>query len=73
MRINKLKLEMAMANMSMSYLELSRVSTVTQTTLARLKRGVQNPRTETVGKIAKALEVNVSDIIEGVYEARKEG
>jgi transcriptional regulator with XRE-family HTH domain len=43
---------------------LSKLTGVSQVTIARMKRGVQNARPATVGKIAKALNVPVENLIE---------
>lgn len=71
MIIDNKKLEIAMANVPISYKQLERVSGVSIVTLSRIKRGVQEPRPETVGKIAKALGVKASEIITEIVE--KEG
>ena len=59
-----MKIDVAMANKGYSAKELSEKCGVSQITIARLKRGVQKARPETVGKIAKALNVDVTEIIE---------
>ncbi len=64
MKIDKMKIDVAMANKGYSAKELSEKCGVSQITIARLKRGVQKARPETVGKIAKALNVDVTEIIE---------
>ena len=64
MKINKQKLDLAMASMMYSAKELSKVCGVSPVTIARITKGTQQARPETVGKIAKALNVPVTDIIE---------
>lgn len=64
LKIDKMKIDVAMANKGYSAKELSEKCGVSQITIARLKRGVQKARPETVGKIAKALNVDVTEIIE---------
>lgn len=64
MKIDKLKLQIAMGNEQLSGKKLSERSGVSEVTIARLKKGVQEARPETAGKIAKALNVPVTEIIE---------
>lgn len=64
MKIDKMKIDVAMANKGYSAKELSEKCGVSQITIARLKRGVQKPRPETIGKIAKALSVPVESLID---------
>lgn len=64
MKIDKMKLDLAMASKTYSVKELSQKCGVSQVTITRITKGVQKARPETVGKIAKALEVPVTDIIE---------
>lgn len=64
MKIDRTKLDLAMANKSYSAKELSKRCGVSQVTIARIARGVQEARPETVGKIAKALNVPVTEIID---------
>lgn len=64
MKIDKMKIDVAMANKGYSAKELSEKCSVSQITIARLKRGVQKARPETIGKIAKALDVPVENLID---------
>ena len=64
MKISNEKLEVAMANSCMNYKELSEATGMTQESFVRIKKGRQNPRPATVGKIAKALNVKVEDLVE---------
>ena len=64
MKIDKMKLDLAMANKVYSAKELSQKCGVSQVTIVRITKGVQEARPETIGKIAKALDVPVTDIIE---------
>ena len=63
MRVNTKKLEIAMANACISAKELSEKSGVSQFTITRIQSDA-NVFPATVGKIAKALNVNVIEIIE---------
>ncbi len=64
MRISNEKLELAMANACMSYKQLSKTTEMTQESLSKIRTGKQNPRPTTIGKIAKALNVKVEDLVE---------
>ncbi len=64
MKIDKMKIDIAMANKGYSAKELSEKCGVSQITIARLKRGVQRARPDTLGKIAKALNVPVEKLID---------
>lgn len=64
MKIDKAKLYLAMANKAYSAKELSKICGVSQVTITRISSGKQIARPETIGKIAKALDVPVIDIIE---------
>lgn len=43
--------------------QLSTVTGVSQVSISRFRRGIQQPRPATIGRIAKALNVSVTDII----------
>lgn len=64
MNIDKNKLDLVMAKNCYSAEKLAAITGVSQVTIARLKRGVQNPRPQTIGKLAKALNVKVEELIE---------
>lgn len=64
MKIDKMKLDLAMANKQYLAKELSEKCGVSQVTITRITKGIQEARPETVGKIAKALDVSVADLIE---------
>lgn len=64
MKIDNRKLELAMASVCCTAESLSSMTGVAQATIARIKKGSQNPRPATVGKIAKALNVKVEDLID---------
>lgn len=63
MKIDKMKLDLAMANKAYSAKELSKICGVSQVTIVRITKGTQEARPGTVGKIAKALNVPVTAII----------
>ena len=64
MKINNEKFELAMSNAVIGTKQLSILTDLSQETIARIKNGRQNPRPVTVGKIAKALNVKVEDLVE---------
>ena len=73
MKIDKMKLDLAMANKAYSAKELSQKCGVSQVTIVRITKGVQDARPGTVGKIAKALDVPVIDIIENTAATDDKG
>ena len=64
MKINNSKLEIAMGNAVIGTKQLSEMTGIAQETIARIKNGKQNPKPITLGKIAKALDVKVEDLVE---------
>jgi len=64
MKIDKKKLDLAMAENCYSAEELSNLTGISTVTIARIKNGSQRPRPATIGKIAKALGIKVQDLIE---------
>jgi transcriptional regulator with XRE-family HTH domain len=63
MRIDKNKLELAMARNCVSAEELGQQTGISTITIARIRNGSQMGRTKTIGTIAKALKVDVTEII----------
>ncbi len=63
MYLDKKKLELAMARKCASIDNLSEMTGISVYSLTRLKNGFQKGRTKTIGLIAKALEVDVTEII----------
>lgn len=64
MKIDNQKLDLLMANECLTSEQLSKVTGVSQVSLARFRKGTQQPRPATIGKIAKALGVRVEELIE---------
>ena len=62
MKVDKKKLEVAMARKCISAEELGAITGISMFTINRLKTE-QPGRTKTIGLIAKALEVDVTEII----------
>ena len=64
MKIDNKKLDVAMANAGILLQDLARKANVSTETLRNIRKGTRVPRPTTIGKIARALNVNVQDIIE---------
>ena len=63
-KINKQRLQIAMANACLNMDDLATLAGISRVSLTKYVSGSTKPRTKTVGKIAKALNVQVQDIIE---------
>ena len=63
MRICKEKVETMMATQCILTKELCEKAKINQITFRRIMAGKNEPRPSTIGKIAKALNVSVEDII----------
>lgn len=63
MRVDKHKFEIVMANKCMTSADLSKKSGVSQFTITRMQTKAET-QPATIGKIAKALEVPVEELIE---------
>lgn len=64
MKINSDNFNLALAKACISLKTLSELSDVNNVTLTRILKGIQEPRPQTIGKIAKALNVEVTELIE---------
>jgi len=58
------KFNIALARKQMSITEFCAVSGMPRTTIVQAKRGDRNVKPKTIGKIARALDVDVTEIIE---------
>lgn len=65
MKINRTKLEVEMAKQGVTVLKLASITGLSVTGISKIKNGLQNARPATIGKIAKALNVPVENLIEG--------
>lgn len=63
MKANRKKLEIAMANACMNANDIQKVSDIPRPTINNVISG-KNVRTGTIGKVARALGVSVTEIIE---------
>jgi len=64
MKIDKHKVDLAMANKCYSAEELAEITGISPITIARIRRGIQKPRPKTIGMIARALNVPVENLIQ---------
>ena len=64
MKVNKQKLELAMANACMNMDDLSESAEVSRISISKYLLGLRNPKPKTLGKIAKALNVPVEQLID---------
>ena len=65
MKVNVEKLKIAQANSCLSNKELCKIAEVGALTLIEIKNGKRkSPTLKTVGKIAKALNVDVTELLE---------
>lgn len=64
MKINNRVLNLSLAELCISKKELAEKSGVDVVTISRMVSGVQEPRPKTIGKIAKALNISVKELIE---------
>lgn len=65
MKINTEKLKIAQANKCMTNHDLCRVAKIGHVTLIEIKNGSRkNPNLKTIGKLAKALNVDVTDLLQ---------
>ena len=63
MNLSTNKLLLAMANACMSITELAEQSGLSRPSLTKFTTGKTNPKPATIGKIAKALNVRVEELI----------
>lgn len=68
MHINKRNLELAMGKKAVDFTKLAELSKVSRTTLSYINNG-KSCRPIVAGKIAAALDVEISDLIEDEKEA----
>lgn len=62
-KIDGLKLSLALAKVSMSAKELAEESGVSEVTITRFKTGTQKARPKTLGKISKVLGIRPEDLM----------
>lgn len=62
-KVNTDKVILARAEAAMTVRELSKASNVAASTICKLEKGHTEPNLITLGKLAKALGVRVSDLI----------
>lgn len=64
MKINKVKFNLLLAEICLSNKEFCKKADIQRGTLSQIVNGKREARPQTIGKIAKALGVKVTDIIE---------
>lgn len=64
MKINSEKLKIAQANSCLNNKELCKNAGIGTITLLEIKNGKRKPTLKTIGKIAKALGVDVTELLE---------
>lgn len=64
MKVNFRNLQIAMANACMNKGELAESANISRVSISKYFSGKRSPSPKTIGKIAKALNVPVTDIIE---------
>ena len=64
MKLCIFQLQLTMARKEIGISELAKISGIPQPSVSRYVRGKSNPPLKQLGKIAKALEVDVCDIVE---------
>ena len=64
MKLDVYKFEKVLADNGMTLKELYAKSNVSDRAFLNIRKGVSNPRPATIGRIAKALNVDVQDIIQ---------
>lgn len=64
MKINRQKLQLAMANACLNMDDLAALAEVSRVSISKYLSGLRNPKPKTIGKIAKALNVPVENLID---------
>jgi transcriptional regulator with XRE-family HTH domain len=64
MKINKQKLQLAMANACLNMDDLAALAEISRVSISNYISGLRNPKPKTLGKIAKALNVPVENLID---------
>lgn len=64
MKIDNQRLDMAMAKACVDVKTLSELSGISKASLVAVRNKSRNPKPITIGKIARALEVPVEDLLE---------
>lgn len=64
MKLSTTKLQLVMAEKCMTVTELYKKADISRSTLQQIRTGRNDPKPVTIGKIAKALGVTPSEIVE---------
>lgn len=63
MKIDNEKLDLIMAENCLTAEEFAKLTGVSSVTVSRIKKGTQKTRPKTIGKIVKALNLKVNELI----------
>ena len=69
MKIDVKKINIELARRQLSITEFCSQSQIPSVTIEKILRGVRNPRPKTIGRIASALNVDVTEIIQDAVAA----
>lgn len=64
MKINIQKTEVAMARACITISEIEKITGIKRQAITAILKGKRNPKPATIGKIAKALNCDVTDLLE---------
>lgn len=64
MKLSRYKLSLEIARSCLSIEQLSQMAGISRVTLQRLKNSRQEARPQTIGKLAKALDIKVEDLLD---------
>lgn len=64
MKVNFKKISVLQAKKELSTRELSKLSNISESAICKIKKGIREPQEKTVGKIARALDVEVMELIQ---------
>lgn len=70
MKLNRKAVDLAQARACLSRKELCEKAGVSTATLAHLKAGRREPSPKTIGRLARALECDVTELLEDPIEQR---
>lgn len=64
MKIDIKKFELLLAKNCIETRQLSKITGLAETTITRIKKGQQNAKPVTIGKLAKGLNVDIAELLE---------
>ncbi|AZV58948.1 helix-turn-helix transcriptional regulator [Clostridium sp. AWRP] len=63
-KINKNNLKLTRIKLGLTKAEVSRLANISHNTLSRIEKGEHSPNPATIGKIAKALNIEIEKLID---------